>query len=177
MDPRNEAQHGSGRRRPGLVVLSPLLVAIAVAIRTSSRGPALFRQERIGKEGRPFTIWKFRTMYANADEHLAQLLAQHGRHDSPLFKVPNDPRITPLGRVLRKYSIDELPQFVNVLRGDMSLVGPRPQRAAEVEMYGSAEQRRLMIRPGVTGLWQVSGRSNIGWEEAIRLDLYYVENW
>lgn len=120
---------------------------------------------------------KFRSMTANADDQLASLLDLQGTTDQPLFKVVDDPRITRVGRVLRKYSLDELPQLFNVLKGEMSLVGPRPQRAAEVALYDDTAFRRLLVKPGMSGLWQVSGRSALGWEDALRLDLYYVENW
>lgn len=160
-----------------LVVLAPALLLIAAAVRATSPGPALFRQARIGRNGEPFHILKFRTMYEGADAELATLLAAQGTDDRPLFKVRDDPRVTPLGRFLRKYSIDEFPQLLNVLSGSMSLVGPRPQVHAEVALYSDAAKRRLLIRPGMTGPWQVSGRSSLDWEEAMRLDLSYVENW
>ncbi|KYH44983.1 polyprenyl glycosylphosphotransferase [Branchiibius sp. NY16-3462-2] len=160
-----------------LAVASPIMLVVALMIRMTSNGPALFRQERIGKGGHPFTIFKFRTMRQGADAELATLLAAQGSDGTPLFKVTDDPRITPVGRLLRKTSLDELPQLFNVLAGTMSLVGPRPQVAREVAMYTSAATRRLLVQPGVTGSWQVSGRSNLSWEEAMRLDLYYVENW
>ena len=159
------------------LLIAPLLLIIVSAIRLTSRGPALFRQERIGLDGKVFRIVKFRTMVKGADARLLEMLEQQGRLDVPLFKLTNDPRITPLGRFLRKYSLDELPQLFNVLKGDMSLVGPRPQRAAEVALYDSDSGRRLLVKPGITGLWQISGRSDLSWEDAVRLDLYYVENW
>lgn len=137
----------------------------------------LFRHKRIGKDGEPFEMFKFRSMRQNADQELKSLLEKQGTTDKPLFKIENDPRITKVGHVIRMYSLDELPQFINVLRGDMSLVGPRPQVQAEVDLYDDAAARRLNVRPGVTGIWQVSGRSDLEWEQAIRLDLYYVENW
>jgi exopolysaccharide biosynthesis polyprenyl glycosylphosphotransferase len=155
----------------------PVLAAAVFAIKVSSRGPAFFRQERIGKDGKSFTIYKLRTMISDADQQLADLLKDQGVGDSPLFKVGNDPRITRVGRLFRRYSIDELPQLINVLKGEMSLVGPRPQRAEEVSLYDHKAHRRLTVRPGMTGLWQVSGRSDLAWEDAVRLDLYYVENW
>ena len=120
---------------------------------------------------------KFRSMVQGADDQLKSLLDAQGTSDRPLFKINDDPRITPVGRFIRRYSLDELPQFFNVLRGDMSLVGPRPQREAEVALYDDAAHRRLMMKPGISGLWQVSGRSDLDWDDAIRLDLYYVENW
>ncbi|WP_022882716.1 sugar transferase [Gryllotalpicola ginsengisoli] len=160
-----------------IILLSPLFAAVAIAIKTTSPGPVFYRQERVGRDGRPIHMLKFRSMVVDADAQLPELLKAEGAGDKPLFKVRNDPRITPIGRFIRKYSIDELPQLFNVIRGDMSLVGPRPQRQGEVELYDDAAWRRLNVLPGMTGLWQVSGRSNLSWEEAIRLDLYYVENW
>lgn len=157
-----------------LVVLAPLLVVVAVAIRATSPGPALFRQRRVGKDGVEFTILKFRTMRRDAEVRKIDLVSDA---DGVLFKVRRDPRVTPLGAVLRRYSIDELPQLVNVLRGDMSLVGPRPPLPGEVARYGDDVRRRLVVRPGMTGLWQVNGRSDLSWEESVRLDLRYVENW
>lgn len=143
----------------------------------TSPGPALYKQERIGLNGQPFRMLKFRSMRVGADAELAQLLEAQGTSTQPLFKVMNDPRLTPIGRVIRKYSLDEFPQLFNVLGGSMSIVGPRPQVAAEVAMYSDAARRRLLARPGITGLWQVSGRSSLNWDDTVRLDLYYVENW
>lgn len=160
-----------------ILALSPVLLAAALAVRLSSQGPVFYSQERVGRNGESFPMLKFRSMVVNADAELTQLLAEQGRTDQPLFKVENDPRITPVGRFIRRYSIDELPQLFNVLRGEMSLVGPRPQRDAEVALYDDAAHRRLMVKPGMSGLWQVSGRSTLSWEDTIRLDLYYVENW
>lgn len=160
-----------------LVLASPVLFATAIAIRLTSRGPVLYRQTRIGLDGESFDVLKFRSMLVGADEKLAILLADQGSSDVPLFKVDDDPRITRVGTFIRRFSIDELPQLWNVLRGDMSLVGPRPQRQAEVDLYQQKDYRRLRVRPGMTGLWQVSGRSDLEWEDAIRLDTYYVENW
>ncbi len=160
-----------------LALLSPILIALAIAVRATSPGPILYRSERIGLGGEPFAMLKFRSMRPGADRELAALLREQGTSETPLFKVQNDPRITPIGRILRKYSLDELPQLLNVLGGSMSLVGPRPQIAAEVAMYTDSAKRRLLTRPGVTGLWQVSGRSALTWDDAVRLDLYYVENW
>lgn len=160
-----------------LLILSPLLLAIAVAVKFSSPGPIFYSQERIGVGGVAFEMLKFRSMVVDADSRLQQLLRAQGTTDRPLFKVKDDPRITKVGRVLRKYSLDELPQLLNVLFGSMSLVGPRPQRASEVALYDDAAHRRLYVSPGMSGLWQVSGRSNLTWEESIQLDLYYVENW
>jgi len=160
-----------------LVFLSPLLLALAISVRLSGPGPVFYRQERIGLRGTTFDMLKFRSMKPNADAELQALLEAQGTADKPLFKVENDPRVTPVGRILRKYSLDELPQLLNVIGGSMSLVGPRPQRHGEVALYDDAAQRRLYVSPGMSGLWQVSGRSNLTWEESIRLDLYYVENW
>ncbi|GAA0350990.1 sugar transferase [Actinoallomurus spadix] len=160
-----------------LVVLSPVLLAIAVTVLLSSPGPALFAHERIGLNGRPFRMWKFRSMRTGADEELATFLREHGRENEPLFKIPEDPRITSVGRVLRRWSLDELPQLWNVVLGHMSLVGPRPQVLAEVLLCDEQERRRLTVKPGLTGLWQVSGRSQVPWKEAVRMDLRYVERW
>ncbi len=161
----------------GLVLLSPLLVLVAVLVRVTSAGPVLFRQERVGKHGKPFRMTKFRSMYVDAEERLAQLehLNEHG--GGPLFKMRDDPRVTRVGRFLRRFSLDELPQLFDVLAFRMSLVGPRPPLSREVQLYEDDVRRRLRVRPGVTGLWQVSGRSDLSWEESVRLDLSYVENW
>ncbi|WP_375385846.1 sugar transferase [uncultured Microbacterium sp.] len=159
------------------LLLSPVLLIVAAAVKLTSNGPLLYKQERVGINGAPFHMLKFRSMRVGADKELAALLAAQGTGETPLFKVKNDPRITPIGKVIRKYSLDELPQLFNVLGGSMSLVGPRPQIAAEVALYTSAARRRLLARPGITGLWQVSGRSTLDWEQTVRLDLYYVENW
>ncbi|MGI8393085.1 sugar transferase [Leucobacter sp. W1038] len=160
-----------------IVLASPILLGTAIAVRVSSPGPVFFRQERVGYQGNSFTMLKFRSMRVGADAELAKLLEEQGTSQTPLFKVKNDPRITPIGKFIRKYSLDELPQLFNVFGGSMSLVGPRPQVSAEVALYSDAARRRLLARPGITGLWQVSGRSNLTWEESVRLDLYYVENW
>lgn len=160
-----------------ILVLGPLMVGLAVAVKATSPGPIFYRQERIGLNGKAFGMLKFRSMIVNADDQLMALLEAQGTSDTPLFKVTNDPRITPIGRVIRKYSLDEVPQIFNVFLGEMSLVGPRPQREPEVAMYDKAAARRLFVKPGMSGLWQVSGRSDLSWEDAIRLDLYYVENW
>ncbi|WP_435822506.1 sugar transferase [Microbispora bryophytorum] len=157
-----------------LVVLAPLLAAVAVAVRASGPGPVLFRQRRVGRDGVEFTILKFRTMRRDAEARKVELVSDA---DGVLFKVRRDPRVTPLGAALRRYSLDELPQLFNVLRGDMSLVGPRPPLPEEVARYGDDVRRRLVVRPGMTGLWQVNGRSDLSWEESVRLDLRYVENW
>jgi exopolysaccharide biosynthesis polyprenyl glycosylphosphotransferase len=159
-----------------LVLLAPLMVGIALAIRRDDGGPALFRQTRIGKNGRPFTVLKFRTMVPDAEQRKTELVALNDA-DGVLFKIRNDPRITRTGSWLRRWSLDELPQLINVIIGDMSLVGPRPALPAETAMYASHARRRLVVKPGMTGLWQINGRSNLSWDEAVRLDLRYVENW
>ena len=161
-----------------LTLSAPVLAVLAglVMFAPGGRGPAVFRQERVGKDGRPFVLYKFRTMVVNAEARL-QNLRDLNDTDGELFKMRNDPRVTPVGRWLRRYSLDELPQLVNVLKGDMSLVGPRPPLALEVAGYPADMLRRLVVKPGLTGLWQVSGRSDLSWEESIRLDLTYVENW
>lgn len=160
-----------------LLLLSPVLLVVALTVKFTSPGPVLYRQERIGLKGNPFHMLKFRSMRVGADRELKALLEQQGTDTQPLFKIKDDPRITPVGRFIRKYSLDELPQLLNVLGGSMSLVGPRPQIADEVALYSDAARRRLLTRPGITGLWQVSGRSTTTWDEAVKLDLYYVENW
>jgi exopolysaccharide biosynthesis polyprenyl glycosylphosphotransferase len=159
-----------------LILLAPLFAALAIAIRLSDGGPALFKQVRVGKGGRVFRIYKFRTMVVDAEQRRAQLIEQNDL-DGVLFKLRRDPRITPIGARLRRWSIDELPQFVNVLLGDMSLVGPRPALPDEAAKYADHVRRRLAVKPGVTGLWQVNGRSDLSWDESVRLDLRYVENW
>jgi exopolysaccharide biosynthesis polyprenyl glycosylphosphotransferase len=159
-----------------LTLASPLLIAVAVAIRLDSPGPALFGQVRVGKGGRPFVMYKFRTMYTDAEGCLSEI--RHlNEQDGVLFKMRDDPRVTRMGRWLRRVSLDELPQLANVLSGTMSLVGPRPPLPQEVASYPEDMRRRLAVVPGMTGLWQVSGRSDLPWEEAVRLDLRYVENW
>lgn len=159
-----------------LVAASPVIGVAALLVRLTSRGPAFYRQTRVGVDGAPFTMWKLRSMYADADKRLAEL-GDRSDGNGVLFKMRRDPRITPIGRVLRRYSLDELPQLWNVVRGDMSLVGPRPPLGEEVARYEDAVHRRLRVRPGLTGLWQVSGRSDLSWEESVRLDLRYVDNW
>lgn len=160
-----------------LVAALPLLAMIAVLIKTTSAGPVFYRQQRIGRDGQPFHMLKFRTMSRDADDRLQGLLEDQGRSLEPLAKLEIDPRITPVGRFLRRYSLDEIPQLLNVILGSMSLVGPRPQRQFEVDMYDDVAHRRLRVLPGMTGLWQVSGRSDLSWEDAVRLDIHYVENW
>jgi exopolysaccharide biosynthesis polyprenyl glycosylphosphotransferase len=159
-----------------LVVLAPVLLFLAAAVRTTSPGPAFFRQERVGRDGQLFRLWKFRSMSVDAENQRAELLGLN-EHDGPLFKIRNHPRVTRIGVFLRKYSLDELPQLINVVRGDMSLVGPRPPLPAEVAEYEGHAHRRLLVKPGITGLWQVSGRSDLAWEETVALDLRYVEDW
>jgi lipopolysaccharide/colanic/teichoic acid biosynthesis glycosyltransferase len=165
-----------------LTVLSPLMLALVVAVRLTSRGPAIFRQERLGRGARPFTLLKFRTMYVDTDDamhraYVTQLLT----HDVPtvggshgLYKLEADPRVTPIGRWLRRTSLDELPQLINVLRGEMSLVGPRPALPWEAELYRESDHQRFEVLPGITGLWQVSGRSRLSMREALALDVEYV---
>ncbi|MEV8635990.1 sugar transferase [Streptosporangium sp. NPDC051023] len=157
-----------------LVALLPLFVVLLTAVRASSPGPAFFRQRRVGRDGAEFTIYKFRTMTMDAERRRIDLA---GDGQSVLFKIRNDPRVTPLGARLRRHSLDELPQLINVVLGQMSLVGPRPPLPEEVARYGDDVRRRLLVKPGMTGLWQVSGRSDLSWEESVRLDLRYVENW
>jgi exopolysaccharide biosynthesis polyprenyl glycosylphosphotransferase len=166
-------------RTLGLLILllcSPLLLAIGVAVRLSSPGPALFRQVRVGVGGREFEIFKFRSMVTDAESRLIDLAALD-EGNGTLFKLRRDPRVTRIGAILRRYSLDELPQLINVARGEMSLVGPRPPLPSEVAGYSDDAVRRLRVRPGMTGLWQVSGRSDLTWEESLRLDLRYVDNW
>jgi exopolysaccharide biosynthesis polyprenyl glycosylphosphotransferase len=160
----------------GLLALAPLFAAVALAVKATSGGPVLFRQQRVGLRGRPFTLCKFHTMVAGADALLDGLLDRN-EADGPLFKLRQDPRVTRVGAFLRRHSIDELPQLWNVLKGEMSLVGPRPPLAGEVARYEEWQHDRLEVRPGITGLWQVSGRSELSFEDYVRLDLFYVENW
>ncbi|WP_308368859.1 sugar transferase [Streptomyces sp. ISL-36] len=160
----------------GLVALAPLFLVIGVAVRLTSPGPVFYRQVRIGQGRVPFVMWKFRTMFLDADARKAEL-SEANEHDGLMFKMRRDPRVTGVGRVLRRTSLDELPQLINVLRGSMSLVGPRPPLPEEVARYGDVELRRLSVRPGMTGLWQISGRSDLSWDETVELDLHYVDNW
>jgi exopolysaccharide biosynthesis polyprenyl glycosylphosphotransferase len=160
----------------GLLLLGPLLALVALAVKLDSRGPVFYGQTRVGRGNRPFRIWKFRTMVANADELRAELEHQN-QADGPLFKIDHDPRITRVGRLLRKTSIDELPQLWNVLRNEMSLVGPRPGLPSEAVHWDAELRERLRVKPGITGMWQVHGRSNASFDEYARLDLYYVHNW
>lgn len=160
-----------------LAFIAPVFLTIAIAIKLTSSGPVFFRQERIGLDGKPFQMIKFRTMVEGADRMLAGLLDSNESEGGVLFKMKDDPRITTVGKYLRKFSLDELPQFINVLKRDMSVVGPRPPLRREVEQYDGEVARRMLVKPGITGLWQVSGRSDLSWNESVRLDLSYVENW
>ncbi|BAG30068.1 putative glycosyltransferase [Kocuria rhizophila DC2201] len=160
-----------------LIVLSPLLLVLGILVKAHDGGPAFFAQERVGIDGTRFRMLKFRSMYTDAEERKAALLAANESDGGVLFKMKDDPRVTAPGKWMRRYSLDELPQFINVLNGTMSLVGPRPPLASEVDKYEQHVYRRLRVRPGITGLWQVSGRSNLDWNQTVRLDLYYVENW
>jgi len=159
-----------------LLVLLPLLATLAVAIKLGDSGPVLFRQTRVGKDGKTFTLYKFRTMVVDAEQRLAEV-KELNEGDGLLFKIRKDPRVTRVGERLRRRSLDELPQLINVLVGDMSLVGPRPALPSETDAYAHHMRRRLAVKPGLTGLWQVSGRSDLAWDEAVRLDVRYVENW
>jgi len=161
----------------GLLAALPLVLALALAVRLTSRGPAFFRQERVGTDGERFTMFKLRSMYTDAEQRLVELQEANENSDGLLFKIRDDPRITPVGRWLRRFSLDELPQLFNVVKGDMSLVGPRPPLQSEVRQYQNDVRRRLLVKPGLTGLWQISGRSELSWDESVRLDLHYVENW
>ncbi len=171
-----------------IVLLSPIFLFIALGIRLTSKGPVFFRQNRVGQGGREFTFYKFRTMRVDTDERLHREYARNfingkgidrdGRADGqPVFKLTNDPRVTPVGRMLRKTSLDELPQLLNIVRGEMSLVGPRPPIAYEIQHYKEWHRRRLEAKPGLTGLWQVSGRSSVPFNEMVLMDLYYIDNW
>ncbi len=166
-----------GGAAAGLLVLSPLLLALAALVKLTSPGPVFFRQERVGLRGTTFRMHKFRTMVADAEDRLDELVHLNEHDGGPMFKIRDDPRVTPLGRVLRRWSLDELPQLLDVLAGSMSLVGPRPPLLREVERYEHEVRRRLLVKPGITGLWQVSGRSDLSWEDTVRTDLSYVENW
>ena len=159
-----------------IVLLAPVLIGLALAVRLSSPGPVLFRQQRVGRAGVEFTMLKFRSMYSDAEQRLCDLYALSDGN-GVVFKMRDDPRMTPLGRWIRRFSLDELPQLFNVLRGDMSLVGPRPPLSEEVALYAADDSRRMLVKPGITGLWQVSGRSDLSWDESVRLDLRYVDNW
>jgi len=172
----------------GVIVLGlPFYLLIAILIKLTSEGPVLFVQDRVGKNGQPFKFYKFRTMLVdNSDTShrnfaeafiKGRLMSEEAESDRPVFKLQNDPRVTSIGRFLRKSSLDELPQFINVLRGEMTLVGPRPPLAYELAHYKEWHRGRLAVKPGLTGLWQVSGRSTVPFDEMVMLDLYYIENW
>lgn len=160
-----------------VTVLSPLMIALAVIVKATSEGPVLFAQTRIGRHGREFRMLKFRSMVRDAEAHLAELEARRDHGNEIMFKMREDPRVTPVGRVMRRFSLDELPQLFNVIAGSMSLVGPRPPLPREVDQYADHVHRRFLVKPGITGLWQVSGRSTLSWDDTVRLDLSYVENW
>jgi exopolysaccharide biosynthesis polyprenyl glycosylphosphotransferase len=159
-----------------LVLGSPVFLIVALAIKLSSSGGVFYAAERVGKDGTPFLMYKFRSMREDADQ-LRSALADHNQADGPLFKIADDPRRTWVGGWLRRLSLDELPQFWNILRGDMSLVGPRAPLAEEVEQYEEWQMKRLTVKPGLTGLWQVNGRSNVPFEEMVMMDIYYIDNW
>lgn len=159
-----------------LVALAPLLVAISVAIKLDSRGSIVFKQMRIGKNGSQFMFYKFRTMVSDAEQQKKELIGLN-EASGPIFKIRRDPRTTRFGYFLRKYSLDELPQLFNVLKGEMSLVGPRPPLPIEVAAYSPSEMKRLLVTPGITGLWQVNGRSDVSFEDMVRMDLEYIQNW
>jgi len=159
-----------------LLMVAPLLSAIYLAVR-SDGGPGFFRQVRVGQDGRQFRMWKFRSMVVDAEKQRQTWALSDSDGAGPLFKLKADPRVTSVGALLRKYSLDELPQLFNVVTGSMSLVGPRPPLPSEVANYSRDARRRLLVKPGLTGLWQISGRSDLSWDDAVRLDLRYVENW
>lgn len=162
----------------GLFLLAPVFLLVAITIRLDSPGPALFRQRRVGLNGREFYMYKFRSMYPDAEARKAELLALNEVKDGPIFKMKRDPRVTRVGRFIRRTSLDEFPQLVNILRGDMSLVGPRPPLPSEVIFYSDEQWQRLAVMPGATGLWQVSGRSNLdSFKSMVALDLDYIRNW
>ena len=159
-----------------LIMVSPVMIITALAVYFTDRGPVFFLQERVGRDGKTFKMIKFRSMVVDAEARLAQLQGGN-KTNEVMFKLKKDPRITPVGGFIRRFSIDELPQLFNVIQGDMSLIGPRPPLPREVAKYTPDEMRRLRVRPGITGLWQISGRSDLSWDETIRLDLYYIDNW
>lgn len=161
----------------GIILISPLLLVLTIIVKLTSSGPVLFKQTRIGYHGREFQMLKFRSMVTNAEELLATLKSSQDSGNEVMFKMANDPRVTRVGQVMRRFSLDELPQLFNVIGGSMSLVGPRPPLPSEVEKYADHVHRRFLVKPGITGLWQVSGRSTLSWEDTVRLDLSYVENW
>jgi exopolysaccharide biosynthesis polyprenyl glycosylphosphotransferase len=160
----------------GILLLLPVLLAVGLAVGLTGRGGVFYRQERVGRDGRTFGMLKFRSMVAGADR-MVDALGEQSDGNGVLFKMKGDPRVTRIGKVLRRYSVDELPQLLNVLRGDMSLVGPRPPLTSEVVRYGVDMRRRFLVKPGITGLWQVSGRSDLSWDDSVRIDVRYVENW
>ena len=161
----------------GLILLSPILLIVAIAIRIDSKGPIIFKQDRVGKDGKIFSMYKFRSMIVNAEELKAKLETKN-EMSGPMFKMKNDPRITKVGRFIRKTSLDELPQLWNVLKGDMSLVGTRPPTVDEYEKYTPEQKKRLSFKPGITGLWQVSGRSEItNFDDVVKLDVSYIDDW
>jgi len=160
-----------------LIIFSPLFLIFSLCIKCDSKGPVFFKSKRVGRQGKLFTMWKFRSMMENAEQKKDTLVSESHRQDGPLFKVKNDPRITKFGHFLRRFSLDELPNFINVLKGDMSLVGPRPHLEEEVSKYETWQKRVLMMKPGITGLAQTSGRSDLPFEEEVRLDLFYFKNW
>jgi exopolysaccharide biosynthesis polyprenyl glycosylphosphotransferase len=159
-----------------LIAISPILAVIALLVKLEDGGPVIFAQRRVGKFGREFKMYKFRSMRVNAEQLLKELLAQNGHSTGVTFKMKNDPRITRVGRVLRKYSLDELPQFVNVLKGEMSMVGPRPPVPREVALYTLKDRQRLAVTPGLTCFWQIGGRANIDFPEQVQLDVQYIES-
>ena len=162
----------------GIILSSPIMLVTAIAIKLDSPGPVLFKQTRVGQNGRLFKCWKFRSMYMDAEERKAELMAQNEMEGGVMFKMKDDPRVTKVGKVIRKLSIDELPQFFNVFAGTMSLVGTRPPTVDEVEKYERDQWRRISIKPGITGMWQVSGRSNVKtFEEVVQMDVEYIDNW
>ncbi|WP_283595756.1 sugar transferase [Limosilactobacillus sp. DJ3M12] len=158
----------------GIVLLSPLMIIIAVLIKTEDHGPIFYKQVRVGKNGKTFKMYKFRSMFVNADKMLTKL-KEHNDVEGPMFKMKDDPRITKVGHFIRKHSLDELPQFLNVLRGDMSLVGPRPPLPSEVEEYSEYDKQRLFVIPGCTGLWQATERNEVGFNEMVQLDIQYIQ--
>lgn len=158
----------------GIIILSPLMLIIAILIKTEDHGPVFYKQIRVGKNGKKFEMYKFRSMFVNADQMLAELKEQNDV-DGPMFKMKEDPRVTKIGHFIRKNSLDELPQFFNVIKGDMSLVGPRPPLPSEVAEYSEYDKQRLYVTPGCTGLWQATARNNVGFDEMVRLDLKYIQ--
>ncbi|WP_241036991.1 sugar transferase [Blastococcus litoris] len=161
----------------GILLIAPLLIGLALAVKLTSRGPVFYMHERIGLGGKAFKVYKFRSMVPDADKIVDALFEQSNEGNDVQFKMKRDPRVTRIGAIMRRYSLDELPQLFNVLNGTMSLVGPRPHVTREVEQYGFDMRRRLLVKPGITGLWQVSGRSDLSWDDSVRIDVRYVENW